>query len=549
MTSTTVVPAPSATVELTAIAQRHMLRRLQAAWGGDGSVHWIETHISIVLLHAGHAYKFKKVLHNAFINQSTLSRRRRACDEELRLNRRLAPTLYLGVVQLSGSVAQPVLDGDGPTLDVAVRMRAFAAGDLWSARARAGHLAAVDIDALARRLALFHDEAAVAPPQGPLGTPAQSRQVHCDTLRSLQQHWRDADPRAPQLETLAVIDQWQTAGFERLAPLMRERLCEGRIRECHGDLHLGNVAQVDGVPTPFDGIDFSAVLRWIDVADEIAFLAMDLRAHGLDALAHRFIDRYLQGSGDYAAVPLIDLFAVHRALVRALVARLRGAQPGTGPQDECGVDYLALAKRLTAPRQPALLITHGLSGSGKTTHTQALLEASGALRVRADIERKRLAGLPELAHSDSSLRAGLYGASATRATYGRLLRAAAPALAAGWPVILDATFLRHWQRAAARRWAARQGIPFAVLSFEAEPAELLRRLRQRAASGGDASEADERVLDWQRRVAEPLRPDEATEGGGAGDARLFRFESNAAPDWSPVLAWLAAARGPRQDRD
>lgn len=513
--------------ELSAEAQRQLLRRLQASWGGDPQASWIETHISIVLLHAGRAFKFKKALRNPFLDQSTLARRRQACELELRLNRRLAPDLYLDLAQVSGSVADPVLGGAGPALDVAVQMRAFDTGDLWGRLAARGRLRATDVDALAQRLARFHAEAAVASPSGPLGTVAQLREVRQGALRSLRDACRDAAERSG-VDRLA---RWQTQALDRLAPLLQQRLQEGRVRECHGDLHLGNIAQVDGVPTPFDGIEFDETLRWLDVADEIAFLAMDLQAHGLPGLAQRFLDRYLQLSGDYGAVPALDSHRVHRALVRALVLRLRAAQPDATTPAERPPDYLALAHRLTLPRRPALLITHGLSGSGKTSQTQALLEAAGALRIRADVERKRLAGLEASARSDSALHGGLYDAAATRATYARLLRAATPALCAGWPVILDATYLRRWQRAAVRRWAARLGLPFAVLAFEAEPAELQRRLRARAAEGADASEADEQVLAWQRRNAEPLRASEA--------GRVFRLGASGPADWSPVLAWLA----------
>ena len=494
--------------ELEPDAQSSMLealaRRLSAA--GDGAVRRIDTHISVLLVHGGLAYKFKKALQTSFLDQSTLARRQAACTEEVRLNRRFAPDLYLGVVRVTGTRAEPELDGDGPVLDAAVQMRAFDNAGLWDRLAGAGRLGAAQVDDLADAVAHFHDAAEVAGPGWAAVSPAQQRKPVLENLDELDALATGAGMRA----TLRRLREAEARRFAGLAGLMAQRLATGAVRECHGDLHLGNVVQYAGRATLFDGIEFKAEWRWLDVINELAFMAMDLHAHGLSPLAHRFVDTYLQRRGDYDGVRLLPWFMAYRAAVRAKVALLRAAQPGADRHRETRAarHYLALARACTQPRQPALLITHGPSGSGKTTLTQSLLERAGAIRIRADVERKRLAGLAALARSNSPVDGGLYGPAMTSATYARLLDAAAPVVEAGCMAILDATFLSHAQREAARRWAAGRGLPFAVLDFPAAPARLRQRLRERTARGGDASEADLQVLEMQLRTAEPLRPDE-----------------------------------------
>lgn len=500
----------------------------------------IETHISHVLLHDGHAYKIKKAIATSFLDQSTLARRRHACAEELRLNRRLAPDLYLDVVEITGTPEAPRLGGEGVALDVAVRMRAFDEAGLWDRLAARGALGAADIDDLAARLAAFHAGAAVAPPQGPFGSPALVRQALLESLADLQTQAAPAGwPDAAGLVELAHLRAWEAEAFAHAAPAMARRLASARVREGHGDLHLGNVAREGGRCLVFDGIEFNDRFRWLDVMDEVAFMAMDLHAHGLPALAHRFVNGYLEACGDYDGVRVFAYYLVHRALVRAKVAQLRVEQAGADERAAAlatAQRYFALASRLAAARPRALVIAHGLSGSGKTTLTQGLVEATGAVRVRADVERKRLAGLAPLQSSRSTAGAGLYTNAMNEATSARLLQAAADVLEGGWPAVVDATFIRRAARDEARECARRLHVPFFIVRFSA-PAEVLReRVRRRAALGHDASEADEAVLAAQMQALEPLQEDEL--------ALTFEAQAGAAAeppavDWTPLLARFA----------
>lgn len=520
-----------------------MVDALQRQLGGTR----LETHISYVLVCGGLAYKIKKALKTAFLDQSTLALRQHACNEELRLNRRLAPALYLGVVPITGDTQAPQLGGDGALIDVAVKMRAFAQDGLWDTLAARGELHAAQIDELARLLVPFHDAAAVAAADGRLGSPAQVRAPLLDSLRELDTLVDDVAGAT----ALRRLRAWEAAAFARLAPVLAGRLAAGRVRECHGDLHLGNVTTVDGRATVFDGIDFNLEFRWIDVISEVAFMAMDLQARGLGALAHRFVNAYLEAGGDYEGVRVLDYYLVHRALVRAKVALLRAAQCRASPAlaDEAGHQhaaaqhYLALALRYSratpAHGRAALLLTHGYSGSGKSTLTQGLVETAGAIRIRADVERKRLAGLAPLDAGGAAAHPGLYGDAMTAATYTRLNRLALPVLESGYPVVLDATFLQRWQRDAARAVAAARQLPCRMLDFDAEPELLRQRLRARRAAGGDVSDADEHVLALQMQQAEALQPDEA---GIVFRCRADTPAPGAAPqvDWAPLLRELAA---------
>ena len=501
-------------LERQAALVRALQRRLGSA--GDGPASLIETHISYVLVCGERAYKVKKALRTSFLDQSTLARRQHACAEELRLNRRLAPDLYLGVVPVTGPAADPQLDGPGDPIEVAVAMRSFAQQDLWDARAARQDLHAAQIDELVRVLVPFHAAAAVAPARGRLGSPAQVRAPLEDSLVDLVR-LLDA-PRAAA--TLHRLFDWELDAGRRLEPVMAQRLSAGRVRECHGDLHLGNVTTIAGRATVFDGIDFNDDFRWIDVASELAFMAMDLHAHGLSGLAHRFVNGYLEASDDYDAVQVLDYYLVHRALIRAKVALLRALQCGGQPagadeaeRQRLAADrYLALALRFSrldpAGTPPLLLLTHGWSGSGKSTAAQRLVESRGAVRIRADVERKRLAGLQPLDRAPAGTQPDLYSAATTAATYDRLNRLAVPVLRGGYPVVLDATFLRLAQRQAARAVAAKQGAGCRILDLQVDVDVARQRLRLRAEQAHDPSDADERVLDAQIRTAEPLQADE-----------------------------------------
>lgn len=466
---------------------------LQATTGRP--VRRIETHISWVLLDGEVAWKVKKPVRLGFLDFSELEARRHDCEEELRLNRRLAPAIYLDVVPIHGSATTPRLGGEGKPIEYALRMKQFAAGALFSERLAAGTLDALSIDRLAARLAAFHAAAPAAGDDTPYGDPAVILATTAQVLAGLE---AQAGVRA-----VADLRDWCEAQGRRLRARFAARKRQGWVREGHGDLHLDNLVTLGEEVTAFDCIEFDPGLRWVDVQSDIAFLTMDLAAHGRSDLAFRFLDRWLEATGDYAGVTVLRYYAVYRALVRTLVSGLRRAE-GLAT---AGPDYVAAARRLAAAGDARLLITHGMSGSGKSHVAQRLLEIAGAIRLRSDVERKRLFGLHPL-DASAPMAHGIYAPAATRRTYARLRESAAAVLDAGYPVIVDAAFLRARERDAFRRLADSKGVPFTILHCHAEPAVLRQRVRARSTRRDDASEADLAVLERQLLDHDALSPDE-----------------------------------------
>ncbi|MDP3843887.1 MAG: AAA family ATPase [Oxalobacteraceae bacterium] len=499
----------------------------------------IETHISWILLSGDTAYKIKKALDLGFLDFSTLAKREFYCEEEIRLNRRLAPELYLDVVPIGGSVDAPLLGGL-PALEYAVRMRRFDGSAQMDVMLAAGQLRAPHIDRLAAVLARFHASLAPADPASAFGTADAILAVSRQNFEQLGALLGDGGARS----TLQALQQATEAEFSACRPLFEQRRHDGFVRECHGDLHLGNIVLLDDQPVPFDCLEFDPGLRWIDVINELAFPMMDLihRQHG--GLAFRLLNAYLEITGDYAGVALLRFYLAGRATVRAKVSAIRIGQPGLSQADAAqalasGRSYLDLAATLLRTRRGALIITHGLPGSGKSTLALELLVRRQAIRLRSDVERKRLFGLAALDRSNTDQ--DIYSAAATRKTYAHLQQTARQLLAAGWTVIIDAAFLRQQERAEFGQLAQQMALPFVIASTRADAATLQQRIRQRSALGTDPSEADIAVLEKLASVQQPLSPVEL--------AHAVVFESRAGSNgfadlidsWDRLDSLLAAA--------
>ncbi len=489
-----------------------------------GPVERIETHISFVFLAGEHAYKIKKPLSLPFLDFSSLAARRRSCDEEVRLNRRTAPQLYLGVVPITGSVDAPRIGGAGAAIEYAVHMRRFPQEALLDRLASSGALRPEHVDSLAAAVARLHAEAPQAAAASPYGTPERALADALANFDALASPDADAGGRL-----LASVRHWTMRNHRLLAPCLAQRRVEGFVRECHGDLHLANVVLLDGDAIPFDAIEFDPALRWIDAMSEVAFPWMDLQHHRLPALAARFLDAYLEASGDYRGVVLLRFFAVYRAMVRAKVAALRARElaaddPRRAPIRADVEAHLALAARLARTGRPALVLMQGVSGSGKTTLAQRLLEALGAIRLRSDVERKRRHGLAALDRRPAAPGGGLYTGREDELTYARLADLAAPLLAAGYPVIVDATFLRRARRDAFRALASAAGASFTLIACEAPLASVRARLAERTRDGTDASDAGLAVLERQLREREPLGRDEVDHAIAVDTVRMGAAE-------------------------
>lgn len=466
-----------------------------------------ETHISWVLLTGPFAYKIKKPVNFGFVDFSSPAQRRFFCHEEIRLNRRSAPDIYVDVLPISGTPDHPRLDGQGEPFEFAVKMRQF------TADATLDHVLSQirpeQVDQLARDIAAFHHDVAEADRDGSFGTPGLIARVITEVFEQIPSHSPFVEHR-PSLESLR---HWLIQFHTAHAGEFEQRKAKGFVRECHGDLHLANLVLLDDRIIAFDGIEFSERLRWIDVINDVAFTVMDFQARGHPALARRFLNRYLEFTGDYEGLELLPFYEVYRALVRVKVAGLTSAQARRQDlEDSSHVDdvgqYLSAAQSLTESAAPWLVIMHGVSGTGKSTVAETLLEQTGAIRLRSDVERKRLYGLSPLDQSSGILKPAMYGKEATRKTYDRLQALARQLLRFGYPVIADATFLKRQHRDAFKTLAASLNVPFLILNMQATPATLRQRVTARAVASDNVSEADLSVLEQQERVQEPLGPDE-----------------------------------------
>ncbi|MDH4228339.1 MAG: AAA family ATPase [Nitrospirota bacterium] len=480
----------------------------------------IETHISLVFLTGEYVYKLKKPVNLGFVDYSTLEKRRHFCAEEVRLNRRLAAPLYLGVAAITGSERAPRVRIDGeaggqnagpagePTLEYAVRMREFPQSAQLDRMLEAGTLEPTHVDTMARQVAKFHARAAQARPGDGVGGVEQ---VRAAVLANFELTARFVPELIPA-DTFRRVREWSEARLAALEARIAARLADGFVRECHGDLHLQNAAWVDGELQLFDCIEFNPAFRFTDVMAEVAFTRMDLDARGRPELGARFLNLYLEHSGDYAGLALLPLYLSYRAWVRAKVAALTPVATGFDAATRTATvgARVALSDAYTRPPRPWLALMHGVTGSGKTHFSNRLVEGLGAVRIRSDAERKRLAGMGREHHA-AAVGEGLYGAATTDATYQRLHQLAAQALEAGFPVVLDATYLKAARRQAAREVAERAGVPCLTVSCEASPEVLAERVTKRAALGVDLSDATLEVLEQQWRDGEPLvGPERAT---------------------------------------
>ena len=469
------------------------------------SVVLIETHISWVLLAGDYAYKVKKPVDLGFADFSTIGRRKHFCEEEIRLNRRLAPEIYLGVVTINDSDSGPVVEGQGPILDYAVQMRRFDNQQSLDILLEQAAISEREVSAFAIELAKFHLS---LPP-----CPATSDHGSVATLsHAIEQNFSQIAPFVLTPDNTDLVDAIAAASDEDLkthAKLVDERKRSGWVRECHGDLHSGNIVRIGGRLVAFDCLEFNSDLRWLDIISEASFLAMDLTVRGREDLAFLLLNRYLETTMDYSGAPLIDFYRMYFCMVRAKVGAMTDIQhheKGAVLSHTPGLEaYLTLAASLARKPRPLLLVTHGLSGSGKTWASDRLTHRIPAIRLRADLIRKSLHGLEATEDSHSGVGTGLYSESATRMTYERLAALAGKLLESGMNVVVDATCLHRWQRTLFRQCAEETHAEYRILHCTAPETVLRARIEARR---DDASEANLAVLDRQLETVEPLDEDE-----------------------------------------
>jgi uncharacterized protein len=465
----------------------------------------IETHVSWVLLTGQYTYKIKKPVNFGFLDFSTLEKRRFYCQEELRLNQRLAKDWYLEVVPITGQHDHPKIAGTGLAIEYAVKMVQFPSAQTLRQSAESGQLSEKEIDQISEIVANFHNIIEKADAQTTYGD-YQNIKYWCNENFH---HIKPLLDDKRQLMQLNAIAAWSHDEWVEKSSLMQQRKQQGYVRECHGDLHLGNMTLINGNVILFDCIEFNPMLRWIDVISEVSFLVMDLLHLGCDDFAYSFINRYLQNTGDYHGLGLLRYYLVYRALVRAKVALLRKAQNlDAAVCEQIRNEYNAfanLAERFIKTSRFELIITHGFSGSGKSTSASQLSEKIGAIHIRSDIERKRLFGYSAKAKTVSGIDTGVYTKEAGQKTYSHLAELAKAVLQAGFSVIVDAAFLKVEQRNMFRQLANELKVRFIIIDFQAAEETLCNRITLRQ---NDPSEATIDVLHQQMQSAQPLSDDE-----------------------------------------
>jgi hypothetical protein len=470
----------------------------------------IETHISWVILTGDFAYKIKKPVDFGFLNFSTLEKRHFFCEQELVLNRRLAPEIYLEVVAINGTSDEPRLSGSGAVFEYAVKMKQFPQSAQLDNKLAAGKLKLEQMNAIAHMTAYFHQSTDVANEAMDYGNKETLYQPVEENFKQINEHLVTEQ----YADKLLILAQWSRSELTKQQAVFTQRKADGFIRQCHGDMHLRNLLWLDNKPVAFDCIEFNDKLSWIDVISEIAFLIMDLQHRQQHQLANRFLNSYLEITGDYAGLSVLPFYLCYRALVRAKVNALRIEQKNITDKERGQTDtefmaefesYLELATRYIKHSTPKLIITCGLSASGKSTVSQQLVDKTGMLRVRSDVERKRLFELSLSTGAANNIDSGIYSTQASLQTYKKLAELAYNIITAGYSVIIDAAFLKLEQRQPFQQLASRLGVSYIILEITAPTKVLRQRIKKRK---NDVSDADLTVLEHQLTHWQALQKDE-----------------------------------------
>lgn len=502
-------------------------------------VECVQTHISWVFLAGPYAYKVKRPVRFDFLDYSTLERRRQLCHEEVRLNRRLAPDVYLGVVPITATADGWRMEGEGEALEWAVKMVRLPQERMLDVLLAAGAVSEADLRRLAGRLAAFHAQAATGPGVDEFG----ARGV---IAGNWEENFAEVAPFVGDLLTAAQLERCRRFVARQLdegAAAFAARVAQGRIRDCHGDLRAESVwLGEDGRLEIFDCLEFNPRLRCGDVAGEVAFLASDLDWRGRPDLAWGFVDEYVARAEDAGLADLLPFYKCYRAFVRGKVAGLTIQADGLAAdvverQRASARQRFVLAELYTRRLRPTLLLTCGQVGSGKTTTAQALGSLLGLPLRSSDRVRKELAGLGPLEHRPAPLDAGLYAPAATRATYDALYAWAAARLGRGQSVVLDATFSQAAERKRARQVAEAAGAEFLVVHTVLPDAVVRERLARREADPANVSDAGVALYERARARFEP--PVEVP----AANRYVLDTSGARGPAWLELAQHIAAACG------
>lgn len=458
----------------------------------------VQTHISMVFFAGPHVYKVKKPVDFGFVDYSTLEKRLHFCQLEVELNRRLSPDVYLGVVPITRERDGLRVGGSGTPVEYAVKMRLLPRDRMLDVLLGKNAVTPAMMVALAKKIAAFHERAETNPSISAYGEPRVLRM-------NAEENFLQTEKYIGSTITWRQYQRIRDYSFDFLTDhrrLLWQRIAEGRIKDCHGDLHTQHVCFTDGIVV-YDCIEFNERFRYGDVASEVAFLTMDLDFHGRSDLAQHFLKTYQDRSEDDDLAVLLPYYQCYRAYVRGKVESFRLDDPHTSPEEKAQAKeraqrYFHLAYSYTASAEPALFLVCGLPGTGKTTLANALARALGAEVISSDVVRKRLAGLAPTEHRYEGFDQGLYAPEMSRRTYEEMFRQARAFLQAGKPVILDATFRDKDERRRAAALAQELQRDLWVIECRLDTALLRQRMERRAAEG---SISDALVQDLPRYQA------------------------------------------------
>jgi uncharacterized protein len=460
----------------------------------------IQTHISWVFLTGSFAYKIKKPVNFGFLDFTQLDKRKYYCQQELKLNRRLAKDIYLDVIPILKNKHSFSLNGVGMVIEYAVKMKQFDQSCLLNKLIIENKITPDHIRKLTDKLAVFHKNISTADTKLCFGSISE-------VIKPVEHNFKILEQLLTKKKDIKKCTDIKSASYtlyNELTEKLVSRKAEGHIRECHGDLHLGNIALIKEEIVIFDGIEFNDQFRWIDTISEIAFLIMDLQDHNKIHFSMYLLNRYLEKTGDYSGLYVLKFYLLYRAMVRAKVTALRLEQlsPSSTDYKHDAIklsSYLKLACSFINTRKTFIAITYGISGSGKSWLGSQLADQLGAIHIRSDIERKRLFG------DDKKT---IYADDTTIATYKHLQNLTKTILNADYPVIIDATFLDSTRRQSFKKLAEQQGTSYHIINCYTDKSTLEQRIKKRALDADNVSDADIQVMTNQLDNLKPLLEEE-----------------------------------------
>jgi aminoglycoside phosphotransferase family enzyme/predicted kinase len=497
----------------------------------------LQTHISYVLLTGDYAYKVKKPVDFGFLNFTTLERRRHFCQEELRLNQRGAPGLYLQVLPIGQTQGGFQLGSSGEPVEYALKMRQFPQEQLFSNLLERGELTPALMEELGRVVAAFHARAETNDYIRSFGRPERVREAFDENYAQTQRYVGGPQTAEQYQETQAYTERF----FAERQELFYQRMAQDRIREGHGDLHLGNLCWWEGQILLFDCIEFNEAFRFVDTMYDVSYAVMDLDARHRPDLGNAYLNTYLEETGDWEGLKILPIYLNRQAYVRAKVTSFLLDDPAAAEADKADAFYTAaryyrLAWEYTLPKQGQLFLMAGLSGAGKSTVARYLARQRGAIHIRSDAVRKHLAGIPLRQRGGSEV----YTPEMTEKTYRRLVQLGVELAREGYSVILDAKFDRQALRGMAIEQAQKCGIPLRILHCYAPEAVLRERLQRRMAAG---TVEGGNLADIADATADLLAQQQAQWQDFSEGERSYLTVLDTSQDWQAQLQEITCERG------